>query len=54
VAKKKDFLTDLIEDSTAEDSLFPVLHRAELERRGLMRQLAAKRGAIRGARLAVA
>lgn len=43
MAKTKDFLAELIEDSTAEDPLFPLLHRAELERRELMRQLAARR-----------
>lgn len=43
MAKTKDFLAELIEDSTAEDPLFPALHRAELERRELMRQLAARR-----------
>ncbi len=30
VAETKDFLAELIEDSTAEDSLFPALHRARL------------------------
>jgi ribosome-binding protein aMBF1 (putative translation factor) len=43
MAKTQDFLAELIEDSTAEDPLFPLLHRAELERRELMRQLAARR-----------
>jgi ribosome-binding protein aMBF1 (putative translation factor) len=46
VGKTKDFLAELIEDSTAEDPLFAVLHRAELERRELMRQLAAKRAEL--------
>jgi predicted XRE-type DNA-binding protein len=43
MAKTKDFLAELIDDSTGEDPLFPVLHRAALERRELMRQLAARR-----------
>ncbi len=43
MAANRDFLAELIEGSTAEDPLFPQLHAAELERRELMRQLAAKR-----------
>lgn len=43
MAKSTDFLAELIADSTTEDPLFPLLHRAELERRELMRQLAARR-----------
>jgi predicted transcriptional regulator len=39
----KDSRTDLIAESTAEDPLFLVLHQAEIERRELMRQLAARR-----------
>ena len=39
----KDFLAELIEDSTAEDPLFPRYYEAALERRELMRQLAARR-----------
>lgn len=44
--RTKDFLVELIEDSTAEDPLFPALHRAEFERRELMRQLAARRAEL--------
>jgi len=46
LANKPDFLDELIEEGTAEDPLFPALHRAELERRELMRQLADRRAEL--------
>src|SRR3989304_2761466 len=42
----KDFLAELIDDSSAEDPLFPMYYRAELERRELMRQIAARRAEL--------
>lgn len=46
MAATKDFLAELIDDSTADDPLFPLLHNAELERRELMRQLGVKRAEL--------
>lgn len=43
MARAKDFLTELIEESTAEDPSFPALYAAEAERRELLKLLAARR-----------
>ena len=43
MARAKDFLAELIEESTAEDPGFPALYVAEVERRVLLMALASKR-----------
>ncbi len=43
MARAKDFLAELIEESTAEDPGFPALYAAEVERRVLLKALASKR-----------
>jgi ribosome-binding protein aMBF1 (putative translation factor) len=46
MSASKDSRTELIAESTAGDPLFPVVLQAEIERRELMRQLAARRAEL--------
>ena len=42
MARAKDFLAELIEESTAEDPGFPALYAAEVERRVLLKALVSR------------